>query len=80
MSFRKTIQSLSLNTINNFQHNKLQKKHGKMIEQNYQKPKNGNKPFCPNAYKSGSFFYIIPEIIFLLIMITFLYQGLKYAA
>lgn len=66
-------------TINIFKEHKLQKKYKQETALNYQKHRNRNERFSPNDYESSPFFYIIPEIIFLLIIITILYKGLKYA-
>ncbi|HCU07103.1 MAG TPA: hypothetical protein DIC42_05970 [Holosporales bacterium] len=79
MSFRKKIQILGLNTIDSFQNNKSRKRYRTTIKLHDQKFRNRNDGFLPNDEKAASFFYIIPEITFLLIIISILYTGLKYA-
>lgn len=79
MSFRKTRKWLFLNTIRIVHHNTIQKQNSTIKEFNYKKCSNRNDRFCHNLDKSSSIFYMIPEIAFLLAMITILYAGVKYA-
>ena len=80
MSFRKKIKLLNCNTINDFQSNKLKNIHRVTPRLNYQKHSNRNERFCPNIDEASSIFYMIPEIIFLVMKITILFMGIKYTA